>query len=241
MPTSTPTSTAPRRARDIARAELTRDIVATAKQHLATDGAAALSLRAVARDLGMASSAVYRYFPSRDALLTHLIVDAYDDLGDAVERAEARVRRTDLIERFIAVGRAVRRWAREHPHEYALIYGSPVPGYAAPQDTIAPATRVARVLTTILIDAHHGGRLEDLGAPSPTVQRDMDALRRTLQQSQQGDIPAGSLARGLSAWIAMFGYVNFELFGHLHNVVEHHESFLDQHLRTLAETIGLTG
>lgn len=226
---------APKRARDLARAEITRDIIEVASRHLATDGAAALSLRAVARDLGMASSAVYRYFPSRDALLTRLIIDAYDDLGEIVERAESRVRRSDFVARFITTGRAVRRWAIAHPHQYALIYGSPVPGYAAPQDTVVPATRVARVLTTILVDA---SAIESLAMPddaSPTVRRDMERLTATLE----APVPPAALARGLSSWISMFGAVNFELFGHLHNVVEHNEAFYDDHLRRLANGLGL--
>ena len=78
------------------REELTLQIIATARRHLATEGAAGLSLRAVARELGMASSAVYRYVASRDELLTLLIVDAYDALGEAVERAEAKVPRDEL-------------------------------------------------------------------------------------------------------------------------------------------------
>lgn len=82
---------APTTARERARTEITREILQTGREHLARDGAAALSLRAVARDLGMASSAVYRYVPNRDALLTMLIIAAYDSLGEAVEKAEAAV------------------------------------------------------------------------------------------------------------------------------------------------------
>ena len=121
------------------RAELTREIAEVARRHLASDGAAALSLRAVARELGMASSAVYRYFPSRDDLLTALIIDAYDALGEAAEKADAERPRADLLGRWQAACAAVRAWALDHPHEYALVYGSPVPGYAAPEATIGPA------------------------------------------------------------------------------------------------------
>ena len=125
----------PTGARARARAQTIEDLKRVARQHLATDGAD-LSLRSVARDLGMVSSAVYRYFDSRDALLTALIIDAYDDLGEAVEAAEAAVRRT----------RPARALARDLPRrprlehgptaaEYGLLYGTPVPGYVAPQDT----------------------------------------------------------------------------------------------------------
>ena len=134
------------------RAEMRASILDTARRHLAQEGASGLSLRAVARELGMASSAVYRYFPNRDALLTALIIDAYDSLGAAVEAAEATVPRADLLGRWVQIARSVRGWALEHPTLYALVYGSPVPGYAAPQDTVGPATRVSRLLTTLLLD-----------------------------------------------------------------------------------------
>src|SRR5262245_424878 len=107
------------------RAEMTEEIKQSARQQLAADGAN-LSLRAIARDLGMVSSALYRYFASRDDLLTALIIDAYNALGEATEQGEARVPREDLAGRWLAAGHAIRDWAVAHPHEYALIYGSPV-------------------------------------------------------------------------------------------------------------------
>src|ERR1700760_2130558 len=125
-----PLGPAARSARARARAELTAEITDTARRQLAEVGAAALSLRAVARELGMVSSAIYRYFPSRDELLTALIVDAYDALGAQVEAADAGVARDDLRGRWMACGRAVREWALATPAEYALIFGSPVPGNA---------------------------------------------------------------------------------------------------------------
>ena len=101
----------PRTARERARAEITREILDAARGYLATDGAPALSLRAIARDLGMASSALYRYFKSRDELLTRLIIDAYDSLGAAAEASEAAIDRADLAGRFTAICHAVRTWA----------------------------------------------------------------------------------------------------------------------------------
>src|SRR6478735_5550022 len=152
---------APRTARERARAEITAEILDAARGYLATDGAPALSLRAIARDLGMASSALYRYFKSRDELLTRLIIDAYDALGAAAEVAEATVDRNDLAGRFAATCTAVRDWSLAHPNEYALIYGSPVPGYAAPADTVRPASRVTTLLLRIIVEAAAAGRVPD--------------------------------------------------------------------------------
>src|SRR5690349_8879579 len=111
--------------RDRARAQTMRDITRIGREHLATDGAAALSLRAVARDLGVVSSAVYRYVKSRDDLLTLLLVDGYDELGDEVDRALAEVDADDHRERLFAIGRTVRAWALREPATYALLFGSP--------------------------------------------------------------------------------------------------------------------
>ena len=150
---------ASRTARERVREELTREITEIARSQLATEGAAGLSLRAVAREMGMVSSAIYRYFPSRDDLLTALIIDGYNAIGVAAEQADAACPADDHAGRLIAVCRAVRDWALAHPHEYALVYGSPVPGYQAPQQTIAPAARAATVYGTIISDAYRAGAL----------------------------------------------------------------------------------
>src|SRR3954466_9308673 len=140
------------------RAHTTAEVKRIARVHLAVDGPN-LSLRAVARDLGVVSSAVYRYFASRDDLLTALIIDGYNSLGEAAEQAEAAVARRDLNGRWLTLGRAIRTWARENTPEYALLYGSPVPGYSAPQDTIGPASRPVWVFTAILHDGVEKGVL----------------------------------------------------------------------------------
>jgi AcrR family transcriptional regulator len=222
-------------ARARVRAELTREIADVARRHLATEGAAALSLRAVARELGMASSAVYRYFPSRDDLLTALIVDAYDALGDAAERADAACAPDDLRGRWRAVCRAVRAWALAHPHEYALVYGSPVPGYAAPETTIGPASRVGEVLCGIVAR----GVAQGVVAPGAGG---VDATLHPGITARMGlpDRPDGSLAaRAILAWTTVFGLIGFELFGHTHNVVEAPDPYFDAATDTLGTLVGL--
>ncbi len=212
-----------RTARDRARAELTQEIKDTARRQLATEGAERLSLRAVSRELGMVSSALYRYFPSRDDLLTALIIDAYDALGGAVEKAAgargagaekaagAAVEAVAPREAWLAASRAVRAWARKHPHEYALIYGSPVPGYSAPQSTVQPASRVAVCLLGVLQRAQEAGVLvvpDDAAEPS-------DALVGQLQPLEEiaPGVPRAVLLRTGMIWAQLFGLVSFELFG----------------------------
>jgi AcrR family transcriptional regulator len=208
------------------RAELTREIAEVARTHLATSGAAALSLRAVAREMGMASSAVYRYFPSRDDLLTALIVDAYDALGVAAEEADAGAG-SDPRERWLAVCRSAREWALAHPHEYALVYGSPVPGYAAPESTIGPAGRVALVLCRIGMAAR----------PDPGPGAVDDALVPGV--AERIGLPPALGERAVFAWTALFGLINFELFGHTHNVVADHPAYFDHAVLRMADELGL--
>ena len=187
--TPTPPATTTGTARERARAEIMREILDTGRAHLARDGAASLSLRAVARDLGMVSSAVYRYVPNRDALLTMLIIDAYDGMGAAVEKAEHAVARADYLGRFLAACHGVRTWALAHPQEYALVYGSPVPGYAAPQDTIGPASRVPVVLLTILADLQATGRAPKSRPVEPEVSAAIDDIRAFSGRADRGRPP----------------------------------------------------
>lgn len=230
---------APRTARERARAEITREILDAARIRLAEEGATALSLRAVARDVGMVSSAVYRYVPNRDALLTMLIVDAYDSLGAAVERAEAAVPRADALGRFMATCHGVRAWALANPHEYALIYGSPVPGYAAPADTVAPASRVPNVLVAIIVDLTRSGRAPEPGEVPAPVASAVEPVLAVLGPSLSADL----MLRGLAAWSALFGTVSFELFGHFHNVVASgpraRKAYFDEQMRRVATGLGL--
>ena len=214
------------------RVELTRAIQETARRHLAEVGPAALSLRAIARDVGMVSSAVYRYFPSRDDLLTALIVEAYDELGDAVEQADAGVRRrTDLAKRFLAVSDAIHDWARANPHEYALLYGSPVTGYAAPQDTVPPAARVISRLVDIVVTARAAGDASPEPPPHappgfdtsfPEALAAIEEITGTVL-----DAPPELVGRLLMAWSSLFGVISFELWGHLVGAVGDHDAYFD--------------
>jgi AcrR family transcriptional regulator len=223
-------------ARDRVRAELTREITAEARRQLATAGADGLSMRAVARELGMVSSALYRYFPSRDDLLTALIIDAYDALGGAAEAADPGG--DDPLARWRAVCRAVRTWARANRHEYALLYGSPVPGYRAPQDTIAPASRVPLVMLGLLRDSWAAGTLT-VAAESPSAR--LAAQVEQLAASLDLDLPAPVLTRALVAWTQLFGMVSFELFGQLVGSVDPSDDFFEYAVEQTARYVGLPG
>jgi AcrR family transcriptional regulator len=232
-------------ARERARDQITAEILAAARIRLAEEGPAGLSLRAVARDVGMVSSAVYRYFVSRDELLTALLVLAYDDLGAAAERADAAVGdRDDVGARWAATLRGIRRWARANPGDYALLYGSPVPGYAAPQTTVEPAVRVILVILRIVTEAYDAGRIVVTGAEGGGATLSEDAVAGAIAFVRarglvEGDVPVELVVRTLMAWTTVFGTVSFELFGHLVGSVSDLDAYYDLVIERLARDIGL--
>lgn len=239
-----------RTARERARAELTDEIKSVARRQLATVGAEGLSLRAVSRELGMVSSALYRYFPSRDDLLTVLIIDAYDALGEAAESAAVKAGASfavggkdaptawDPLQTWVAVFSAVRAWARANPQEYALIYGSPVLGYRAPQTTVQPAIRVPLLLLALLQQARAEGRMAALDeAPEP--EGVLAGQVAVLAELAPG-LPPRVLLRMVIVWTQLFGMINFELFGQLVGSMDPADEFFDSATRQMAAFVGLS-
>jgi AcrR family transcriptional regulator len=222
-------------ARQRVKYAVTGEIIVAARSQLATEGAGALSLRAVAREVGMASSAIYRYFPSRDDLLTALITEAFDALGEVAEQAATGANRA--FERWQAVCRAVRAWALEHPHEYALIYGSPVPGYKAPPQTVAPASRVALALAGLLVEAQRAGELAEVKLPP--LSRAMAAEARQLSQLAMPEVPLAIVAASIVAWTQLFGHISFEVFGQFIGVLQSPEVMFEFEIATTGGLVGL--
>ena len=213
------------------RAELTAEIKTIARRQMAEDGPANLNLRAIARELGMVSSAIYRYFASRDDLLTALIVDAYDALGEAGETADAAVAPREVRARFLAVAHAAYRWACEQPSQYLLLFGTPVPGYAAPQDTVVPATRFTIVLLRILDEAARQGAVPAVGPVVPDgVRRDFQALRDSTGTGASDEL----MLAGMQSWTALFGAIGFILNGQFRNVIGDVDAMFAEFARLLA-------
>ena len=194
--------------RQRAREEMKQRILATARGHMAEVGPAQLSLRAVARDLGVASSAVYRYVESRDDLITRLILEIYGELADAAEAACADAG-ADLSTQWSGWAHTMRDWARAHPYDWPLVYGTPIPGYAAPADTVEPAVRVLAPVLRVM--GHVPGELDSPAtaaslAPLGDFARDMGAT---------AEVGSASGLEGIAAWAAIQGFINLELGGHL--------------------------
>ncbi|MCS6556679.1 TetR/AcrR family transcriptional regulator [Curtobacterium flaccumfaciens] len=245
-------------ARALARQTVTADILAAARTRLTDEGPAALSLRAVARDVGMVSSAVYRYFPSRDDLLTALLITDYDELGAAVEAAGAAAGPAPGA-RWVAMCRAIRDWSIAHPGDFALLFGSPVPGYAAPRETVVPATRTTLTLVRVVADAvgsgapgasdssvtstpGAAGRLGSPTAPpaAPGVAGPAVADGVATLRSFGITLPDEVLVRTLMAWTTVFGTISFELFGHFVGSVSDPAAYFDQVIVRLADDLGFT-
>jgi AcrR family transcriptional regulator len=231
----------PRTARQRVHQEMSAEILAVARAHLARDGAAGLSLRSVARDVDMVPSALYRYYPSRDALLSALILSAYGSLAEEAEGAADAAGATgaDDLARWMAVPWAMRSWALTHPHEWSLIFGTPVPGYQAPADTVVPYVRVAAALVRPMLEAKAAGRLVDLGH-LPEVS---DQLARAVLPVIEGllpDLAPAMVVRALQAWTMLIGAISLELFGHWNNTILDPEAFFEETIASMASHIGLS-
>lgn len=199
------------------RLETIAEIKRLAREQITERGSADVSLREISRTMGVASSALYRYFASRDQLLTALIVDSYDDLGRTLEDADAQVARHDHAGRWSAVAHAMRAWALTHATDYSLIFGTPVPGYDAPVDTVAPARRHTDVLLALIKDAQEAGHQPRVAPPATRdTMREYSRVRANLGL----EVSDALLLAGLGAWAAMLGAISLELFGHVDTVFD---------------------
>ncbi|MFK4121697.1 TetR/AcrR family transcriptional regulator [Streptomyces longwoodensis] len=185
------------------RSQLRAEIKEHAWEQIATAGAPGLSLNAIAKRMGMSGPALYRYFSSRDELITELIRDAYLGLADTVRAAAAEG--ADLAE----LGRTLRAWALEDPQRYFLIYGTPIPGYHAPDDVTETASQVMECL----LDAARSP-----GGDAPQDEPDDDPVRAHLAGHREwaADHPADAAAlhRALMFWTRLHGILSLELAGH---------------------------
>lgn len=196
--------------RQESRDRIERRIVELGRRQLDTEGAAGLSLRAIARDLGVVSSAVYRYVASRDELLTLLLVDAYTELADAVDAAR-RAAGPSWQRQLREMARAARSWALDQPARWALLYGSPVPGYHAPAErTVGPGTRVIGALLAVVGAGVAAGDIPaSTAVATPPLKDDFGRLRTEFGFA--GDDNA--LAKCFLLWAALVGAISLDVFG----------------------------
>ena len=203
----------PRPRREARRPDLQNAIKETAWKQISELGASALGLRAIARELHITAPSIYNYFPSRDDLVTALIVDAYNSLADAQENALARIPLNNHAERISGLGLAYREWAATYPQRYLLIFGTPIPKYHAPDDmTLPAATRALVPLISVLQAAHEADclRVERLAALTPQLNSMLSEWHKFEKRS---DIEALYLA--LVIWSRVHGLVMLEIGNHI--------------------------
>jgi AcrR family transcriptional regulator len=217
------------------REKIEAQIIELGRRHLVTEGAAGLSLRAVARDLGMVSSAVYRYVASRDDLLTLLLVDAYSELADAVDRAGAAAGGC-WSDQLLAMAHAARAWAIDQPARWALLYGSPVPGYHAPRErTVGPGTRVVGALLDAIGTGIAAGaiRVSNLAVAQP-LSSEFELIREEFDFG--GD--DATVAKCFLLWAGLVGAISLEVFGQYGaDTFTDPEAVFDTQIRLLIEML----
>lgn len=220
--------------RERARAATVASIKDLALAQLSTTGAGELSLRAIARELNLVSSGIYRYYPSRDELITALIVDAYEDLALVLRAADND--RRGARRRWIEVSQALRVWAVQQPHRFGLIYGTPIPGYLAPPTTVEPAGRVLTALLAPAIGATlPDSTLEAAPASNRTLRAQLKATAAALGLAVDPEV----MRQLTNAFAALIGLLTLELGGHLVGGFEPADDLYSAQVIEIANRLGL--
>lgn len=186
------------------RAQIRDEIKQIALRQLAQLGPAGVSVNAIGKELGVSGPALYRYFTSRDELLTELVIDAYDDLASTLKAALATTSKRAPDGRFEALARAYRAWAIAQPHRYRLLYGPPLPGYDAHARRLIDAANASMDLLVEVLPA-------DPGDTPPTGALASQASDWATDRGLQAD--AATAVRALVTWSRLHGFVGLEING----------------------------
>jgi AcrR family transcriptional regulator len=213
-----------------------REIKEIAWNQIAVTGVSTLSLRSIAREMGMTAPALYRYFPSRDDLVTALIIDAFDSFTQFLETARDALPAYDYEGRLQAVCQAYRQWAISFPQRYSLIFGTPVPGYEMDDSSGPAAQRGFLVLLGVVGEANRAGKFQ-LPAEYIALPQELLARYEILQQLGM-PYSARDIHIALSVWCRMHGMVSLELFGYLPSfLAESRDDFIRVEITQLKHTI----
>lgn len=230
----------PRPKRDDLHADMAAAIKTAAKAQMTEQGTAGLSLRAIARALDITAPAIYNYFPRLEDLITALIVDAYTDLTDAQAQAINALPPTAYRARMAAAIGAFREWALQHPTQFHLIYGNPIPGYHAPIEVTYPLARRSALL--ILEIAHEAQRAGKLTIPAgyQQVPTGLQTYMAQWMDDMAVDYPTPLLLINFSGWVRLHGMVMLELIGHMGPAVGDPDAFFQHEVGALLDQIGLS-
>lgn len=223
--------------RERIRTDTIAEIKAAALDQIAELGGPALSIRGVARAIGMSPAGLYRYYPGRDALLTDLITDAYNDLAGTVEGAIASSTSREFKTRFVTAVLAYRRWGLDNPNRFLLIFGTPIPGYVAPEGgpTVEANRRMGQAFFGLAAEAWSRGRLDEPTAgrrPTPGEKE----LAGEIGQTAPG-FPPRLISSLLGAWAEWHGLVTLEITGQLDWLYPDTEVFVRERVERLADRL----
>ncbi len=225
--------------RERLRNEALTEITSIALTHITERGAANLSLRAIAREMGMTPGAIYSYFDTRAALLAALIADVYNSLAETLEAAVAAAGE-DPARRILAYGRGYRRWSVANPEKFRLVYGDPIPDFPAFADAAAAEAehRACTVLTGVVWAAWESA--EPLYASKSYRWADFEPAFRSMVRAAFPDLPPAAAAVALRLWGRLHGPVSLEVYGHLKSQIKSSESLFEDELHSLLVMLGLT-
>jgi len=234
---ATTSSTPTRRARR--RAETIDEIKSLARRQLAEQGPGALSLRGIAREMGIAPSALYRYFRNSSDLISALCVEAYDSVADALAAARDEPPKEDHPRRWFAMCLAYRQWSVRNPSEFALIFGTPVPGYEPSQAVTEAAGRFTAVAVEVYSEAVQAGAADPGRTQFPPALQGGELWHTLVGGSASG---AGAPLAGivLCAWASLLGYLVAEIFGSLRRLIQDTDELYRAHVRTVMLGMGFT-
>jgi len=232
--------------RERTRAATVREIKTTARRLLIEQGAESVTLRAIAREMGMTAPALYRYFDSHDALLSAVVADVYDELADSLEAARDAIAPSDPGTRLLEMAREFRHWSTEHPREFGLVFATPVPLVI---DAPSPLDKAGSRFGAVFVDAFFqlfrerpfAVRADD---ELPLDFRDQLDHYRQQMCTQLGDvvlaIPLGGYEVFLECWVRLYGFVALEVFDHLTFALTDPEPAFESHLHGIADRLGIT-
>jgi AcrR family transcriptional regulator len=200
--------------RELVHEATLNEILQEARQQIAADGAAALSLRAIARAVGVTAPALYRYFKNRDELVTALIVEAYKSLAQTLEAVRDAIDVNHHAQRLLDVIMAYRAWALAHPQDYALVFGTPIPGYVGPVNVIVPVAKRVMDIFVDLLAASQADQFQPsttYRAPSLSLQTQLAAWKEKFGYTS----PTTAMHLALIGWSRLHGLIALELFEHI--------------------------
>ena len=224
--------------RERLRAATKKELIEAARRLLSEEGLEAITLRAIARDLGMTPPSIYHYFSNLEDLISHMVSGIYADVTDHVQAAARSYERPN--ESLFASARAFRSWAMDNPREYALIFGTPIPGFDVHEDTATSASgrRFGETFLRLFLQLLESDALPVVpdSEIDPALRDQLESYRRNLGVD---DLPLGVLFAMVKCWERLQGCVSLEAFGHFRFVLQDAEPLFEDMLSEISRLWGI--